>query len=137
MNIVITSYKIESLEELKRNKLREIKYFLTLNLKISKLGNNHIIPDELIKILNDTQDFYMKKYNKKSDMSVDITSYKLEQVGYPIAINFKPREHYLTLNIEISNYNNILVTNYVDPKELAEIVTATKEFYYKNYLDDK
>lgn len=137
MNIVITSYKIESLEELKRNKLRETKYFVTLNLKVSKLGDNHIIPDELIKILNDTQDFYMKKYNKKSDMSVDITSYKLEQVGYPISINFKLREHYLTLNIEISNYNNIFVTNYVNPKELAEVVTATEEFYYKNYLDDK
>ena len=137
MNIIITSYKIESLEELKRNKLREKKYFVTLNLKVSKLGDNHIIPDELIKILNDTQDFYMKKYNKKSDMSVDITSYKLEQVGYPISINFKLREHYLTLNIEISNYNNILVTNYVDPKELAKVVTATEEFYYKNYLDDK
>ena len=137
MNIAIISYKIESLEELKRNKLREKKYFVTLNLKVSKLGDNHIIPDELIKILNDTQDFYMKKYNKKSDMSVDITSYKLEQVGYPISINFKQRKHYLTLNIEISNYNNIFVTNYVDPKELAEVVTATKEFYYKNYLDDK
>lgn len=137
MNIDITSYKIESLEELKRNKLSETKYFVTLNLKVSKVGNNHIIPDELIKILNDTQDFYIKKYNKKSDMSVDITSYKLEQIGYPISINFKPREHYLTLNIEISNYNNIFVTNYVDPKELAEVVTSTKEFYYKNYLDDK
>ena len=137
MNRDITSYKIKSLEELKLNKLREIKYFLTLNLKVSKHGDNHIIPDELIKILNDTQDFYIKKYNKKSDMSVDITSYKLEQIGYPISINFKPREHYLTLNIEISNYNNIFVTNYVDPKELAEVVTSTKEFYYKNYLDDK
>lgn len=137
MNIDITSYKIESLEELKRNKLSETKYFVTLNLKVSKVGNNHIIPDELIKILNDTQDFYTKKYNEKSDVSVAITSYKLEQVGYPISINFKQREHYLTLNIEISNYNNILVTNYVDPKELAEVVTATKEFYYKNYLDDK
>lgn len=137
MHIDITSYKIKSIEELKLNKLREIKYFVTLNLKVSKHGDNHIIPDELIKILTDTQDFYMKKYNKKSDMSVDITSYKLEQVGYPISINFKQKEHYLTLNIEISNYNNILVTNYVDPKELAEIVTATKEFYYKNYLDDK
>ena len=132
MNIDITSYKIKSLKELKRDKLSETKYFITLNLKISKLADDHIIPDELIKILNDTQDFYIKKYNKKSDMSVAITSYKLEQVGYPISINFKPREHYLTLNIEISNYNNILVTNYVDPKELAEIVTATKEFYYKN-----
>jgi len=137
MNIDITSYKIESLEELKRNKLSETKYFVTLNLKVSKVGNNHIIPDELIKILNDTQDFYTKKYNKKSDVSVAITSYKLEQVGYPISINFKQRKHYLTLNIEISNYNNILVINYVDPKELAEIVAATKEFYYKNYLDDK
>lgn len=137
MNIVIINYKIESLEELKLNKLREKKYFVTLNLKVSKLGDNHIIPDELIKILNDTQDFYMKKYNKKSDMSVDITSYKLEQIGYPISINFKPREHYLTLNIEISNYNNILVTNYVNPKELAKVVTDTQEFYEKNYLDDK
>ena len=137
MDIDITSYKIESLEELKRNKLSETKYFVTLNLKVSKVGNNHIIPDELIKILNDTQDFYTKKYNEKSDVSVAITSYKLEQVGYPISINFKQRKHYLTLNIEISNYNNILVTNYVDPKELAEIVTATKEFYYKKYLDDK
>lgn len=137
MNIDITSYKIESLEELKRNKLSETKYFVTLNLKVSKVGNNHIIPDELIKILNDTQDFYTKKYNEKSDVSVAITSYKLEQVGYPISINFKQRKHYLTLNIEISNYNNIFVTNYVDPKELAEVVTATKEFYYKNYLDDK
>ena len=137
MNIDITSYKIESLEELKRNKFKVTKYFVTLNLKVSKVGNNHIIPDELIKILNDTQDFYTKKYNEKSDVSVAITSYKLEQVGYPISINFKQREHYLTLNIEISNYNNILVTNYVDPKELAEVVTATKEFYYKNYLDDK
>lgn len=137
MDIDITSYKIESLEELKRNKLSETKYFVTLNLKVSKVGNNHIIPDELIKILNDTQDFYTKKYNEKSDVSVAITSYKLEQVGYPISINFKQRKHYLTLNIEISNYNNILVTNYVDPKELAEVVTATKEFYYKNYLDDK
>lgn len=125
MNIVIISYKIERLEELKRNKLREKKYFVTLNLKVSKLGDNHIIPDELIKILNDTQDFYMKKYNKKSDKSVDITSYKLEQVGYPIDINFKPREHYLTLNIEISNYNNILVTNYVNPKELAKVKIMT------------
>ena len=89
MNIAIISYKIESLEELKRNKLREKKYFVTLNLKVSKLDDNHIIPDELIKILNDTQDFYMKKYNKKLDMGVDITSYKLEQVGYPISINFK------------------------------------------------
>lgn len=137
MNIDITSYKIESLEELKRNKLSETKYFVTLNLKVSKVDNNPIIPDELIKILNDTQDFYTKKYNEKSDVSVAITSYKLEQVGYPISINFKQRKHYLTLNIEISNYNNILVTNYVDPKELAEVVTATKEFYYKNYLDDK
>ena len=137
MNIDITSYKIESLEELKRNKLSETKNFVTLNLKVSKVGNNPIIPDELIKILNDTQDFYTKKYNEKSDVSVAITSYKLEQVGYPISINFKQRKHYLTLNIEISNYNNILVTNYVDPKELAEVVTATKEFYYKNYLDDK
>ena len=137
MNIDITSYKIESLEELKRNKLSETKYFVTLNLKVSKVGNNPIIPDELIKILNDTQDFYTKKYNEKSDVSVAITSYKLEQVGYPISINFKQRKHYLTLNIEISNYNNILVTNYVDPKKLAEIVTATIEFYYKNYLDDK
>ena len=137
MHIDITSYEIKSIEELKLNKLREIKYFVTLNLKVSKLDDNHIIPDELIKILNDTQDFYIKKYNKKSDMSVGITSYKLEQIGYPITINFKQREHYLTLNIEISKYNNILVTNYVDPKELAEIVTATKEFYYKNYLDDK
>lgn len=137
MNIDITSYKIESLEELKRNKLSETKYFVTLNLKVSKVGNNHIIPDELIKILNDTQDFYTKKYNEKSDVSVAITSYKLEQVGYPISINFKQRKHYLTLNIEISNYNNILVINYVDSKELAEVVTATKEFYYKNYLDDK
>lgn len=137
MNIDITSYKIESLEELKRNKLSETKYFVTLNLKVFKVGNNHIIPDELIKILNDTQDFYTKKYNEKSNVSVAITSYKLEQVGYPISINFKQRKHYLTLNIEISNYNNILVINYVDPKELAEVVTATKEFYYKNYLDDK
>ena len=108
-----------------------------MNLKVSKVGNNHIIPDELIKILNDTQDFYTKKYNEKSDVSIAITSYKLEQIGYPITINFKQREHYLTLNIEISKYNNILVTNYADPKELAEVVTATKEFYYKNYLDDK
>lgn len=137
MNIDITSYKIESLEELKRNKLSETKYFVTLNLKVSKVGNNPIIPDELIKILNDTQDFYTKKYNEKSDVSVAITSYKLEQVGYPISINFKQRKHYLTLNIEISNYNNILVINYVDPKELAEIVTDTQEFYEKNYLDDK
>ena len=137
MNIDITSYKIESLEELKRNKLREKKYFVTLNLKVSKVGNNHIIPDELIKILNDTQDFYTKKYNEKSDVSVAITSYKLEQVGYPISINFKQRKHYLTLNIEISNYNNILVTNYVNPKELAKVVTDTQEFYEKNYFDDK
>lgn len=137
MNIDITSYKIESLEELKRNKLREKKYFVTLNLKVSKVGNNPIIPDELIKILNDTQDFYTKKYNEKSDVSVAITSYKLEQVGYPISINFKQRKHYLTLNIEISNYNNILVTNYVNPKELAKVVTDTQEFYEKNYLDDK
>lgn len=137
MNIAITSYKIESLEELKLNKLREKKYFVTLNLKVSKLNDNHIIPDELIKILNDTQDFYMKNYNKKSDVSVDITSYKLEQVGYPISINFKQREHYLTLNIEISNYNNILVTNYVNPEELSKVVTDTQKFYDKNYFDDK
>lgn len=137
MHIDITSYEIKSIEELKRNKLREIKYFVTLNLKISKLADDHIIPEELIKILNDTQDFYIKKYNKELATSVAITSYKLEQVGYPICINFKQREHYLTLNIEINNYNNILVTNYVNPKELAKVVTDTQEFYAKNYLDDK